>query len=187
MRRLPLVLRGVARQCTSLAALVALGCTGLPGAEARRLAALDREAGELATALAAGGAPAGADALRVRLAFGAAADLDLYVTDPAAETVYFANTASQSGGALERDVRCEDPAPRVETVTFPAAPPGRYRVGVDYPQPCGADADPVAFAVSVEHRGTQREQRGVARPGRFEVIVVEFELPGVLTPASAPR
>jgi hypothetical protein len=186
MRRLPL-LRGVARQCISLAAVVALGCAGLPGAEARRPAALDQEAGELATALSAGDAAAGADTLRVRLAFGAAADLDLYVTDPAAETVYFANTPSQSGGALERDARCEDPAPRVETVAFPAAPPGRYRVGVDYPEPCGADAEPVAFVVSVEHRGTRREQRGVALPGRFEVIVLEFDLPGLLTPPSAPR
>ena len=79
-------------------------------------------------------APAGA--LRVELAFGQDADLDLYVTDPLQETVYFANTPSQQGGVLLDDRRCDSPPPRIETVVFEHPPPGRYRVGVDYPRRC---------------------------------------------------
>ena len=40
----------------------------------------------------------GAANLRIQLAFDDAADLDLYVTDPLQETVYFANTRSRSSG-----------------------------------------------------------------------------------------
>ncbi|HXK26557.1 MAG TPA: hypothetical protein VMS55_28095, partial [Myxococcota bacterium] len=72
-------------------------------------------------------APTQAGALVVELSFGAEADLDLYVTGPDQETAYFANTPVRSGGALERDRRCGDAAPRVERVLWPAPPPGRYR------------------------------------------------------------
>ncbi len=177
MRRLPSSLRVLAH-CSSALLIFALACAGLPGAQSRREQALERETRALVVALARGEAtlPA-AGALRVRLAFGERADLDLYVTDPAAETVYFANSPAQSGGALESDVRCDGAAPRVETVTFRGAPPGRYRVGVDYPGACGNDPGPVPFVVGVEYGSTQREQRGVAQPGRFAPVVLEFDLP----------
>ncbi len=167
----------VRAQCISALAALALGCAGLPGGEARRQAALAHEASTLVVALARDEAAlVEPGALRVRLAFGARADLDLYVTDPAAETVYFANARAQSGGALEADLRCDAPAPRVETVAFRPARPGHYRVGVDYPKACGGDGAPALFVVAVEYGSVQREQRGVALPGRFEVIVLEFEL-----------
>lgn len=168
-----------AAQCSSaLAALaLSLGCAVLPGAQSRRENALERETGALVVALSQDDAAlVQPGALRVRLAFGARADLDLYVTDPAAETVYFANTPAQSGGRLERDLRCDAPAPRIERVAFRPAPPGRYRVGVDYPRACG-DAAPTPFIVAVEYGSVQREQRGTAQPGRFDPIVLEFELP----------
>jgi hypothetical protein len=175
MRRLPSTLRATA-QCSSALALSALACAW-PGAEARRAAELEREASALVVALSRDEAAVPEPgSVRVRLAFGEGADLDLYVTDPAAETVYYANTPAQSGGRLERDVRCGAAAPRVETVTFRPAPAGRYRVGVDYPEPCDGDAEPVSYVVAVEYGSTQREQRGVALPGRFQVIVLEFEL-----------
>ena len=53
--------------------------------------------------------------LRVELVFSDDADLDLYVTGPDLETVYFANTPTRAGGALERDLRCDgEPGTRVE-------------------------------------------------------------------------
>jgi hypothetical protein len=114
-------------------------------------------------------------ALVVRLGFGAEADLDLYVSDPHAETVYFANSPTASGGELLADRRCEHPAPRIETVRFREALPGRYRVGVDYPEACG-DAGPVRFAVEVI-QGSRRELfRGTAEPGVFQVVVIEFDV-----------
>ena len=45
--------------------------------------------------------------LLLRLAFGAEADLDLYVTDPQLETLYYANTPVRSGGELLEDQRCD--------------------------------------------------------------------------------
>ena len=103
--------------------------------------------------------------LRVELVFGAGADLDLYVTDPAQETVYFANTPlAGSGGRLEADLRCDAAAtPRIETVVFASAPPGRYRVGVDRAGTCEAGGSAAErFLVTVEFgraaaRGARRD------------------------------
>jgi hypothetical protein len=113
--------------------------------------------------------------LRVRLAFGAGADLDLFVSDPWAEAVYFANSPSASGGALEEDRRCEHPAPRFEIVRFEQPPPGRYRVGVDYAEACGK-ARPAPFVVELSYGAHRELRRGTLEPGRFEVIVMEFDL-----------
>ncbi|HEY8156168.1 MAG TPA: PPC domain-containing protein [Myxococcota bacterium] len=117
--------------------------------------------------------------LRVSLVFGEGADLDLYLTDPSQETVYYANSPSQaSGGRLEADLRCDDPAPRVETVVFASAPPGRYRVGVDSAETCPGGADSQPFLVTVEAPGGERrELRGEVPRGRFLPRVLEFSLP----------
>lgn len=116
-------------------------------------------------------------ALRIRLVFGDAADLDVYVSDPLDETVYYGNTPARSGGALLADVRCDSPPPRVETVIFARPPAGRYRVSVDYPERCRAERDPLPYRVVVEWRDRRREQRGVIELGHFAVRVLEFDVP----------
>ncbi len=117
-----------------------------------------------------------AGAVLVRLAFGAEADLDLYATDPAEETVYFANPVSAaSGGALEADLRCDAPVPRVETVRFAPAPPGHYRVGVDFPSRCGSHRGPVPFVLVAEFGDQRLERRGEVALGQFLPVVLEFE------------
>jgi hypothetical protein len=113
--------------------------------------------------------------LRVRLAFGKGADLDLFVTDPAQETVYFANSPSRSGGSLAGDVRCGDSEPRVETVVFPDARAGRYRVGVDYPKTCAGGDDAASFVVVVDGDGVLETRRGTSTPGIFQPIVIEVD------------
>jgi hypothetical protein len=145
-----------------------------------REAELAREANVLALELARADAPAlEPGELRVRLVFGDGADLDLYVTDPRQETVYFANNPTRSGGSLEVDVRCGAPAPRVETVTFRPALRGRYRVGVDFPERCGERAaDLVPYVVTLEHVGVRREQRGAIGLREFRPIVIEADVPG---------
>ncbi len=132
---------------------------------------------ELATALAGEPSAAAASELRVRLVFGAGGDLDLFLTEPNQETVYFANTPSLSGGSLERDQTCRAPAPRIERISFPSPQPGRYRVGVDYPQPCPGHGGPVPFWIEVEHDGRRQTQRGEIEPRVFLPIVLEFALP----------
>ncbi len=133
---------------------------------AATIATLDDVLGADATVVSPG-------TLRVRLAFPENADLDLFVTDPTHETVYFANSPSRSGGALARDVRCGDPTPRIETVLFPDARPGRYRVGVDYPKSCDGDDGEAAFVVVIDGAGLTETRRGVSVPGIFQPIVVE--------------
>ena len=118
--------------------------------------------------------------LRVRLSFPDWADLDLFVTDPAQETVYFANTPSRSGGRLERDVRCGDRGARIESVVFPEAAPGRYRIGVDYPRRCeGAPDDPAPFVVAVDGAGPLEARRGAVAFEVFLPIVLEVDVGGL--------
>ena len=119
--------------------------------------------------------------VQVQLVFGADADLDLYVTDPDQETVYFANTPSRLGGALEADQRCDAALPRVETIRFEAAPAGRYRVGVDFPERCGGRG-PAPFALLVRGPGLDRVERGEVALGEFRLRVLEF---GIGTPLDA--
>lgn len=113
----------------------------------------------------------------VQLVFDGSADLDLFVTDPMHEEIYFGNSPSRLGGRFDVDRRCGDPAPRVESVRFSPAPPGRYRVSVDFPIRCEPGADTASYTVIVESGGRRREVAGTARFGRLEQVVVEFEVP----------
>jgi hypothetical protein len=135
------------------------------------------EANRLAASLVAQASdPPEPGTVRVRLAFGAQADLDLYVTGPDHETVYFANSPGRAGGALERDLRCEAPAPRIESVTYASAGPGVYRVGVDFPERCDGGSEPVAFVVFLETAHGREEARRTVAPGHFLMIVMAEEL-----------
>ncbi|HEX5065428.1 MAG TPA: hypothetical protein VFY49_04890 [Myxococcota bacterium] len=115
-------------------------------------------------------------ALVVELVFGADADLDLYVSDPAHETAYFANTPVRSGGEHVRDLRCDDPAPRVEVVRWPAPPPGRYRIGVDFPERCRDGIERAPYRIRVQAPDGSQEIEGEARFGRFDALVLDFEI-----------
>ncbi len=137
---------------------------------------LAAEANELERALAAEPDSSVARTLRVRLAFGAAADLDVYVTDPNHETAYFANTPTKLGARLAQDVLCDTPLPRVETITLEDPLPGRYRVGVDYPRACGDDRGPVSYVVYLDTNGRRESRRGSIEPGEFHAIVLEADV-----------
>jgi hypothetical protein len=128
--------------------------------------------------------PLPAGDLRVELVFGQGADLDLYLTDPSQETVYYANSPSQvNGGRLEADLRCGAAPPRTETIVFRRAPPGRYRVGVDQAQTCDGGSAVEPFLVTVEAPGGERrELRGEIPRGRFLARVLEF----TVVPEPAP-
>lgn len=157
------------RSALALCALLALSL----GACASTGAPTDRETRAMEAALEA---PAEAG-LHVRLGFAADVDLDLYVSDPSLETVYYANTPSRSGGVLIGDQRCEnaEASPRIEGVHFDAPQPGRYRVGVDFPEACdGAVAAP--FVVRIDVGGAVHRVRGRARRLHFDSRVLEFEL-----------
>ncbi len=154
-----------------IAPLIGLGCASAPPASPSAAARLD--------AAASPAPPPSPDAIVVRLAFAAEVDLDLYVTGPLGETVYFANTPARTGGRLLADARCEgrtaEPT-RLETVIFDPAQPGRYRVGIDFPERCDGGKGPAAFALSVEGAGAgplRRESTIALRA--FDAVVLEFD------------
>lgn len=126
------------------------------------------------------------DGVRVRLSFGRDADLDLHVTDPLQETVYFANTPSASGGTLAADVRCDSEGPRREEVTWETPPPGRYRVGVDFPIRCRMIEEPVPYVLEVWANGVRHELRNGIAFGRFEPLVYEFDVTAEAPEPQAP-
>ncbi|NNL66213.1 MAG: hypothetical protein HKP30_08225 [Myxococcales bacterium] len=166
-------LQGIARGAALLTALLGLACA-TPAV--RELDVRSDAADRFAAALAADPDGVSPDALVVRLSFAADVDLDLYVTDPLEETVYYGNSPSRIGGRLLRDVRCDGEAPRVETVVIDPAPSGRYRVGVDFPERCAGDGA-TDFALRVDFAGERRERTGRLAPRIFEPVVLELETP----------
>jgi hypothetical protein len=124
--------------------------------------------------------PAGT--LEIRLQFGEQADLDLFVTDPDQETVYFGNNPSRTGGRLEGDVRCKAPAPRTEVVHYANPKPGRYRVGIEYNRSCVFRRKPADYRIDVRADGFERTLSTQIEPGRFEHKALEFSLDAVARP-----
>jgi hypothetical protein len=123
-----------------------------------------------------------ASGVRVTLLWSSPVDLDLYVTDPSLETVYFANSPSQTGGRLERDVTCKSvgggAGNLMERAEWAKASKGRYRVGVDFMEDCGSEIDETEFRVVIEASGTRRERAAKVLKGRFQPVVLEFDVPG---------
>jgi uncharacterized protein YfaP (DUF2135 family) len=123
-----------------------------------------------------------ASGLTVRLAFDDAADLDLIVTDPMQESVYFANSPTRSGGTLVDDRRCDDESTRIEVVHYAEPSPGRYRVGVDFHRRCEETSlsrkarKQGLYVVRIDDGARVLEREGMVTPGRFEVIVIEFDV-----------
>jgi hypothetical protein len=114
--------------------------------------------------------------LLVQLVFGSEADLDLYVTDPLLETVYFANNKSRSGGEINKDLKCDAGELRVEEVRFRTPLPGRYRVGVDFPEFCHEKGEPAAYLILATHNGKTEEAAGSVLLQQFNVIAMEFDV-----------
>jgi hypothetical protein len=164
--------------CLAVVVLCAVGCTNPESAKKELQLRLENRGEELNILLNEVNTSAvqRETGLLVQLAFGKEADLDLYVTDPLLETVYFANHESKSGGKISDDVRCDEQPFRIEEVWFDAPMSGRYRVGVDYPEQCNANEEPVAYVISILQDGKRQEVRGSVSLRQFEVIVLEFEV-----------
>src|SRR5262249_11619390 len=107
-------------------------------------------------------------------------DLDLHCVDPTGEKICFSNKKGKTGGHLDVDrnvaFRPKTREP-VENIFWPAgtAPPGRYRVYVDYFSNNG-DAGPTASEVRVRWEGQVKGGTGVRRRGGRDKLVYEFEL-----------
>jgi len=116
--------------------------------------------------------------LKIRLAFDGDVDLDLYVTDPQMETVYFANHESKSGGEISDDLRCGGEGIRVEEISFVAPLRGEYRVGVDYPKHCLGLEAAAAHSIHVSYGSQNLAVQGTVELLKFDVIVMAFDFDG---------
>jgi hypothetical protein len=105
--------------------------------------------------------------VQVTLTWQADVDVDLYVTDPAGDTVYYGNRRVSSGGELDRDNMCGDfEWGRPENVYWPqaGAPAGTYTVKVRYYGSCGSEGPTVAWTVRVIAGGSAQSFTGVLAP-----------------------
>jgi hypothetical protein len=120
----------------------------------------------------------GAAGVTVTLLWSAPVDLDLYVTGPGRETVYFASPQTPSGGVLERDARCADRAapPRTEQVRWTRPPAGRYRVGVDFIESCDGGGSDAAYRLVIDVGGRRTELQGRAHLGVRAPRAAEFSV-----------
>ena len=94
--------------------------------------------------------------LTVELIWETPVDLDLFLTDPGGETVYFANRIAKSGAKMGAMLGCEAVGNQnqkfLESVHIPAAQAGRYRVSVDFIKDCGNSILEAEFSVILKNK-----------------------------------
>ncbi len=103
--------------------------------------------------------------VQVSLTWNTTADIDLWVTDPAGERIYFGHRTSASGGQLDVDDR-NGFGP--ENVFWPTggAPTGSYQVQVDH----WSGASPTNWTVTTIVRGVTRTFNGTLTSDQTSVV-----------------
>lgn len=140
----------------------------------------------LATVPAVAGAAAieaAGRSLTVEIAWTEPVDLDLFVTGPEGETVYFGNRLARGGIRMGVETGCRELSTKapsfVETAVIPGAAAGRYRLSVDYIRDCGAARIlDVPFTARLLDAGGRELGRSEATVGYrvLETVGWEFEL-----------
>jgi len=123
-------------------------------------------------------------------------DLDLEITDPSGQRVFFQNKRVPSGGQLDVDSNagCQDTISNpVENIFWPTtgAPPGNYVAKVNLYQRCGTRTGPIAFRLRLLVQGNTRELTGNVDDSNqilsfpFSIVPAGSRTPGQL-PTSPP-
>ncbi|MEO8201496.1 MAG: hypothetical protein ABI679_13295 [Gemmatimonadota bacterium] len=101
----------------------------------------------------------GAGDVQVSVAWDAPTDVDLHVTDPSSEEIYFGNKTSASGGTLDLDsnAACTIDNVNNENVTWPVggAPTGQYSVNLVYWSACSQAASNYTVTIVVRGQAPQ--------------------------------
>ncbi|MEM6326703.1 MAG: hypothetical protein AAF791_06240 [Bacteroidota bacterium] len=124
----------------------------------------------------------GGGAVQVSLTWDTTADIDLWVTDPSGERIYFGNRTSASGGQLDVDDR-NGFGP--ENIFWPigGAPGGTYAVDVDH----WSGASPTNYSVTTVVQGVTRTFTGdVASDETDRVTTFTVVELAPVTPAPQP-
>ncbi len=94
--------------------------------------------------------------LIIELVWESPVDLDLFLTDPTGETVYFANRISKSGVRMGLESGCgeisKNPTSYRESVKIEKALLSRYRVSVDFIKDCGNTSLDAEFDVILKNK-----------------------------------
>jgi hypothetical protein len=106
---------------------------------------------------------------KVTLRWDTTDDLDLFVTDPAGDTISYLEPSVPSGGQLDVDANanagCIDPLSRtpVENIFWPTgqSPSGDFVISVNIFLRCRSSQAPIPFTLSVLIRGEEIEFNGV--------------------------
>lgn len=145
---------------------------------------LDRNRAQLEALIPRSKAPSppsglGTGDVQVTLIWTSKADLDLKVTDPSSDVVFYGNRNAASGGVLDRDANfpcdSEAPSPAAENIYWPtgAAPTGSYQATVVYTSDCfGEGAQTFDLIVRVGGRMIHQQRYNLGSPG--ESVVFEF-------------
>lgn len=122
--------------------------------------------------------------IRISLMWDNRNDLDLHVTTPGGETIYYGNKKSRCGGALDvdRNVNGETMTP-IENTRWPAgkALSGRYKVYVHLYSTHGDFGPDTPFVVELEVGGTVRRFQGKTTSSDRKQHVCTFDYAGVDT------
>ena len=93
--------------------------------------------------------------VQITVAWQSSSDIDLHVTDPNNEEVFYGHRNSASGAVLDRDANaaCNQSPPTVENVYWGTQPmPGQYRIRVVAYDMCGSPSTPATVSISVGGR-----------------------------------
>lgn len=120
--------------------------------------------------------------LEIILRWEGANDLDLQVTDPAGERIYFSHPHAASGGKLDQDSNagCHESRRRpVERAYWPPerAPAGEYQIAVTFSRQCNAD-EATPFQITIRADGTSYTYTGQLEPPTpAQTLVTTFRYP----------
>jgi len=123
-------------------------------------------------------------AIQITLGWDSGADIDLYVTDPAGETICFRKDerSSASGGHMDHDsrgdCRTQQEINRIENVYWegPRLPLGEYRVELHYFSPCGHNQETTTtISVSIAGRILGVYQRAIQPEERVDLLTFTID------------
>jgi hypothetical protein len=106
--------------------------------------------------------------IQVELTWEGDADLDLHVTDPYGETIYYFHPFSQSGGSYEEDRECYNNNGQAERVVYNdgSAAAGNYQISIHYFRSCG-EAHDARWNLSVTADNRSQNYSGTIKPGEY--------------------